>query len=484
MTTDAPADPPSRPGPAGWIGRLPAMTLRRRLVVAFAGLVTIAVALVGGISYSATVSTFHAEMDRTLESAADTVAAGGTISTVDAQPSPGVGGPHGPGGSSISLVQHIAPDGTVTVVTGPAGTLPIDAEQRRLAASGRAGEGRFDQRSWNDDGFRVYTLAQGGGRGAVVVGLNLGEATRVLTRVAINTALIGLAVILLAALAGWWMARQITRRLASLTHAAESVARTGDLGVPVDTAGRDEVGRLAASMRSMLAQLGQARDAQRRLVEDAGHELRTPITSLRTNARVLRRYDDLAPDDRARLLDDVDGELKELTALVNELVELATDTHPAEAARPTALGPLLEQTAARVGRRTGRTVTVRADDTVLTVHPNAVERAVGNLLVNAAKFDPDGTAPIEIESRGGVIRVSDRGPGVPPEDLERIFDRFHRSEASRGLPGSGLGLAIVRDVAARHGGTVTADPRPGGGLVVTLALHGLDRGTAYHQDLT
>lgn len=467
MTTD----PPTR---WGWIGRLPAMTLRRRLVIAFAGLVTIAVALVGWISYSATVSTLHAETDRSLVSAADTIAAGGTLSTAAPQPGSdhGPDGAHGPDDPTISLVQHIAPDGTVTVVTGPVGPLPIDAEQRRLAA-GAGGPGRFDQRSWRDETFRVYTLPQGGGNGAIVVGLNLDEASRVLARIAINTALIGLAVILLAGLAGWWIARQITRRLASLTHAAESVARTGDLGVPVDTAGRDEVGRLAASMRSMLAQLGQSRDAQRRLVEDAGHELRTPITSLRTNARVLRRFDELVPDDRKRLLDDVDGELKELTALVNELVELATDTRPTEAAEPAALRPLLERTADRVSRRTGRTVIVRSDDTVLTVQAHAVERAVSNLLVNAAKFDPGGTAPIEVDARDGVIRVSDRGPGVPPDDLDRIFDRFHRSETSRGLPGSGLGLAIVRDVAARHGGTVTADLRPGGGLVVTLTLHDL-----------
>jgi two-component system sensor histidine kinase MprB len=451
--------------------RLPVMTLRRRLVISFAGLVTIAVALVGGISYSATMATFNAEMDRALVSAATTIAAGGTVSTTEQQGQPDRGpAPRGSADPIISLVQHISPGGTVTVVSGAAGPLSPTADQLRLAADGPAGVGRFGQTAVDGATYRTYALAENGGTGAVLVGRNLADASRVLTRIAINTILIGLVVILAAALAGWWIARQITRRLTALSAAAEEVAQTGDLSVPVDGSGRDEVGRLAASMRSMLAQLGQSRDAQRRLVEDAGHELRTPITSLRTNARVLRRYDELPPADRSRLLDDVDSELRELTVLVNELVELATDTHPTEPAQPILVRVLLDRAAARIGRRTGRTITVTADETVLDIQPHAVERAVSNLLENAAKFDPDGTHPIEIDSRHGTITVSDRGPGVPPDDLDRIFDRFHRGESARSLPGSGLGLAIVRDVATRHGGSAGAAPRPGGGLIMTLAL--------------
>jgi two-component system sensor histidine kinase MprB len=447
------------------------MTLRRRLVVSFAGLVTIAVALVGGISYSATMATFNAEMDRALVSAATTIAAGGTVSTTEERPEPDRGPmPRGSVDPIISLVQHISPDGAVTVGSGVAGPLTPTDDQLRLAAQGPAGAGRFGETTVDDATYRTYALAEKAGAGAVLVGRNLADASRVLTRIAVNTILIGLVVILAAALAGWWIARQITRRLTALSAAAEEVAETGDLSVAIDTSGRDEVGRLAASMRSMLTQLGQSRDAQRRLVEDAGHELRTPITSLRTNARVLRRYDELPARDRSRLLDDVDSELRELTALVNELVELATDSHPTEPARPTLIRALLDRAATRIGRRTGRTITVAADDTVLTIQPQAVERAVSNLLENAAKFDPDPTHPIEIDSRAGTIAVSDRGTGVPSEDLDRIFDRFHRSESARSLPGSGLGLAIVRDVATRHGGSTNAAQRPGGGLTVTLTL--------------
>ncbi|MEO7125911.1 MAG: HAMP domain-containing sensor histidine kinase [Nakamurella sp.] len=448
------------------------MTLRRRLVLSFAGLVTIAVVLVGGISYSKTVSTVRTATDSALISAATAITDGGPPRAANAPVPPG----HKPKGPlsapdlAVSLVQHISASGDVTVLAGAAPPLRVDVKQRRIAQDGVVGGGSFAVRNVDGDDYRIYTTAEGGGRGAVVVGRGLNETNRILTRVAINTALIGLAIILLAGMAGWWIARQITRRLAFLAHAAETVASTGDLTVTIDTSGRDEVGRLAASMHTMLSQLGQSRDAQRRLVEDAGHELRTPITSLRTNARVLRRYDDLTDEDRARLLDDVDGELKELTTLVNELVELATDTRRVEPAEPVSLCTLLDQVADRVGRRSGRCITVDGDETVRTVQVHAVERAVSNLLDNAVKFDPDGAAPIEIVSREGVIQVSDRGPGVPPDELEKIFDRFHRSDTARSLPGSGLGLAIVRDVATQHGGTVTAAGRAGGGLVITLTL--------------
>jgi len=452
------------------------MTLRRRLVIAFAGLVTVAVVLVGGITYSATVNTLNAELDRALASAATTIADGGTVPTGDqVVTAQGRGGRDADRGAIISVVQHVVADETVNDLTGEATPLPVNAQQQRLATQGAVGDGRYDQVAVGDITYRVYTLAQGGGAGAVQVGRDLADSAAVLTRIGLITAAVGLAVILLAVAAGWWIARQITRRLAVLSDAAEQVARTGDLTVPIAARGRDEVGRLGASLRSMLTQLGESRAAQRRLVENAGHELRTPITSLRTNARVLRRFDELEPPDRARLLDDVDGELKELTGLVNELVELATDTHRVEAPEPTELAHLIDLVAGRIRRRTGRAIVVDADDTALPIRPHAVERAVSNLVENAVKFDPVGPHPVEILARGGRIEVRDRGPGVPAADLDRIFDRFYRTDTARSLPGSGLGLAIVRDVAEQHGGTVCARTREGGGLIVTMTLSAVDQ---------
>ncbi len=242
--------------------------------------------------------------------------------------------------------------------------------------------------------------------------------------------------------------------------------------------GRDEVGRLAASLTTMLDRLAAARAAQDRLVQDAAHELRTPLTRLRTNASVLRRIGELTPDARERLVADLQGETRELSHLVDELVELALSgrgdgaVDPAE--EPVALAAVAERVAERVRRRTGRAVRVDADGSVVRGRRQGLERAVGNLLENAAKFDggddgergDGGREPLEVHVEEGRVTVRDRGPGIDPADAERVFDRFYRADSARGLPGSGLGLAIVRDVAHAHGGTVFARARPGGGAAV------------------
>lgn len=452
--------------------RWPAVTLRRQLVVSFVVLTVATVALVGGISYSATVNTFHREMDNTLASTAALIAAGARAVPPPPNHPPAHRGDGDRDGddATVSVVQLISPDGTVTSSRGPAAPLPMSVQQRAAVVGRPGGPGLFSNAASDGTDYRTYLLPRPDGRGAVLVAQDTAQIRRALAATAVNTMAIGLGIALLAVLAGWWIARRITRRLALLTAAAEAVASTGDLTVPVEAGGRDEVGRLADSMRGMLDQLAQSRDAQRRLVQDAGHELRTPLTSLRTNATVLRRADELSGEDRERLLDDVDSELSELTTLVNEVVELATDSYADEPAQPTALRDVLDSAAERVRRRTGRTIVVRADETVVCVQPRAMERAVGNLLENAVKFDPVGRAAVEVEGADGTVVVCDRGPGVPEDELDRIFDRFHRSAASRGLPGSGLGLAIVREITLRHGGRVWAAPRLGGGLVVTLAL--------------
>jgi two-component system sensor histidine kinase MprB len=223
----------------------------------------------------------------------------------------------------------------------------------------------------------------------------------------------------------------------------------------------------------MLGALARSRDQQQQLVQDAGHELRTPLTSLRTNVAVLRRMEDLAPDARRQLVDDLDSETRELTALVNELVELATDRRDDEPAQDCDLGGLAEQAAARVRRRSGRDVTVVKDGSLVACRPSAIDRAIVNLIDNAAKFSASGGtkgAVIDVVVEGGRVAVSDRGPGIPAADLSHIFDRFYRSVASRSLPGSGLGLAIVRDIVESHGGTVFAEAREGGGSTVGFAL--------------
>ena len=207
-----------------------------------------------------------------------------------------------------------------------------------------------------------------------------------------------------------------------------------------------------------------------RLVQDAGHELRTPLTSLRTNLSVLRRHPDMEPAMQKRILDDVDGEVGELTNLVNELVAVASGELADQPPQDVFLGEIAQRVAERVGRRRGRDITVDVES-VAPVHvPLAgVERAIANLIENAAKFDQSGGA-IRVEVAAGRLTVFDNGPGIPNDDLPLVFERFHRGAVSRTLPGSGLGLAIVREVVERHGGSVHAANRADGGAAVGFEL--------------
>src|SRR5690606_7977278 len=227
---------------------------------------------------------------------------------------------------------------------------------------------------------------------------------------------------------------------------------------------------LASSFTTMLRRLAESREAQERLIQDAAHELRTPLTSLRTNTSVLRRLDRLDPRARERLLADVEGETRELSHLVEELITLALARRADEEEADVDLTEVVRTASDRTRRRSGRAIRVDSDGTRLRGRRHALERAVGNLLENAAKFDTAGTAPIEVVVRRGTITVADRGPGLAPGDVDRVFDRFYRADAARSLPGSGLGLAIVADIAESHDGTAFARNRPGGGAVIGFTV--------------
>ncbi|MGW5740519.1 ATP-binding protein [Amycolatopsis sp. NPDC003861] len=447
------------------------MNLRSKLAIAFAGVGAAAAILVGVFSYQAASQRIDAELDRSLLTTSAEIAAGATQVLA---PSPVTRGPDDDDHDEAQpmVAQAIAPDGTTRPLGGRPVRLPVADADRALAATGSLGDHRYDDFTAGRDDYRVITVALGPGRGAIELGIDVDESRHVLKGLAARITGVSALVLAVAALAGWLLARQITRRLVRLTDVTEQVSdgRLDDVAVP--TGGRDEVGRLATSFDRMLGRLADARADQERLVQDAAHELRTPLTSLRTNASVLRRFAELSPDSRARLLDDVDGETRELTHLVDELVELATRRYEAEEPAPVGLDEVAERAAERVRRRSGRAITVETDASAVTGQAKALERAVTNLLENAVKFAPEG--PIEAVVRDGRVEVLDRGPGIGDDDAARVFDRFHRADGARGLPGSGLGLAIVREIALAHGGSVFTEPRPGGGAVVGFTV-GADR---------
>lgn len=271
-----------------------------------------------------------------------------------------------------------------------------------------------------------------------------------------------------AALLGWLLARRLTRPIVRLTAAAEEVARTQQLDRPVQVTGAGEVGRLADSFNTMLGELGTSRSQQQRLIEDAGHELRTPLTSLRTNIELLQNPA-LSDEDRAALLGRLQSEATELTTLVNEVVDLGTDSRSTEAFAPCDLVEIADTVAQRATRRSGRPISITGAPTApVSGQPQMLDRAVHNLVDNALKFSPDGTVTVEVRTDG--VTVHDEGPGVPEHELTLIFDRFHRADTSRDVTGSGLGLSIVKQVAEAHGGTVHAANRPTGGASVGFTV--------------
>jgi two-component system sensor histidine kinase MprB len=221
--------------------------------------------------------------------------------------------------------------------------------------------------------------------------------------------------------------------------------------------------------------LDESVHSQRQLVADASHELRTPVTSLRTNIEVLlAEGGDLAGDDRRRLLEDVRAETEELTALITDVIELARGDEPLSGVDDVQFDALVSEAVARARRRRpGTTFDAQLEPTLVEGLPERLGRAVDNLLDNAAKHAPEGTV-VEVALRDGQLTVRDHGPGIPAADRPHVFDRFYRGAAARGRPGSGLGLAIVRQVAETHGGAIAVEEGPGGGALFRLTLTRVD----------
>jgi two-component system, OmpR family, sensor histidine kinase MprB len=442
------------------------VSLSARLALAFAAVGAAVSVLVGVFSYQTASNGIHDELDRALLNTAAEIAAG---ETSELAPNPAITGPDNDHDQAQPMVaQLIRPDGSVHRIGGRPVALPITEDERELATRGRTGDHRYDDATVSPDDYRVVTVAQRPGEGALQLGIDVDATRVVLAALAMRIALVSGLVLLVAAGGGWFIARRVTRRLVRLTALAEQVSSSGRLDIEVPADGRDEVGRLATSFDAMLSRLATSREDQERLVQDAAHELRTPLTSLRTNARVLRRFDELDANARERLLEDVDGETRELTHVVDELVELATRRYEEEPPEPVDLADVVTRAAERVRRRSGREIIVDTEPVSVLGQARSLERAVLNLLENAVKFDR--TGPVEVVLRGGRVEVRDHGPGIAEADLTRVFDRFYRADTARALPGSGLGLAIVRQVALAHGGDVVAAGRPGGGAVVGFTV--------------
>jgi two-component system sensor histidine kinase MprB len=316
---------------------------------------------------------------------------------------------------------------------------------------------------------------------AIELARPLGPVESVLSSMRLILTLLFLAVVALAALLARMATRRVMRPLAEVTATAKLIGETDDLSRRLAVHEADEVGQLATRFNEMLerleisrAQLDASVTAQRQLVADASHELRTPVTSLRTNIEVLLSGAELDDEDRTRLLTDVVEQSEELSNLVSDLIEVARGDTPPTNVEDIRLDRLAEDAIDRA-RRNAPHVDFREHLYPVTVHgnPERLMRAINNLLDNAALHAGHG-GPIELTvDRSGVI-VRDHGDGIAETDLPHVFDRFYRGANSRSRQGSGLGLAIVSQAAAQHRGSVTVANAADGGAIFTLALPSLD----------
>ncbi len=448
------------------------MTLRRRVGMAAGTAVGVAVLLAAIVTYFVVRGQLVGQVDDALKAQAAAVinhgpaALGGSFGDLP----PNAGGP-------APYAQLVTATGQILGGRGDV-QLPPDAATKSVAAGTEASA--LETVTVAGAPLRMYAFQVGLSNGqqvALQLARPLSSVDNVLSHLRLILFLLILGGIALAAALGRLAARRVLAPLADVAQTASYIGETEDLSKRITVRADDEVGELATRFNSMLDHLESSRSAldesvraQRQLVADASHELRTPITSLRTNIEVLLASGELSENDRRRLLADVVEQSEELTALVSDLIELARGDEPGGGTEDVRLDRVVEEAVARARRHApGLRFELHSQPTTVEGVADRLSRAVNNLLDNAARHSsPAGTVEVSVDPEG--VRVRDHGTGIDQADLPHVFDRFFRGANVRGQQGSGLGLAIVRQVVEQHGGSVTAANADGGGAVFAISL--------------
>jgi two-component system, OmpR family, sensor kinase len=358
------------------------------------------------------------------------------------------------------------------VSAGPPERLDQDRELvRRWLDLRRSERGELDTASGPAEYLAVPLRVEGETAGVFVVA-NFVNAERAEVDDAIRVAaLVSVSILILASAAAWFVAGRVLAPLRALTDSARTITDT-DLTSRLPVKGDDEIAELTTTFNAMLERLDTAFATQRAFLDDAGHELRTPITIVRGHLEVMG--DD--PAEREETMALVSDELDRMARIVDELVLLAKAEQPGFLDRaPVEVEVLTHELLAKAGALAPREWRVdAAADVMMTADRQRLTQAVMNLADNATHHTENGqeiaigSSATDAEVR---IWVRDRGTGIAPEDERRIFDRFARaSDGARPTDGAGLGLAIVKAVAEAHGGRVELASRPGHGSTFTIVL--------------
>jgi two-component system sensor histidine kinase MprB len=371
-------------------------------------------------------------------------------------------------GGASGYVQFVAAQGNVLVPGGQGATPPLAlmASDKAIAQRGRGRS--FSDRTVKGTHLRVLTAGVSG-LGAVLVARPLTEVDHELGNVLLILILVGVGGVAVAGLLGALVARAALAPVVSFTRRIETLSGSLDASQRVEARGRDELARLARSFNATLDALERSAEAQRQLVADASHELRTPIASLRANIQVLPDAHRLPAEEQQRLRADIICELDELTMLVSDVVELARGSQATQLDDEVRVDEIVSDAVERARRRSDLRFEVELEPTLVRGDPARIDRAVSNLLDNAGKWSAPGGL-VEIALRDGTLSVRDFGPGFEEADLPNVFERFYRADEARKLPGSGLGLAIVRQAAEAHGGRVSAENAAGGGALLRVSF--------------
>jgi len=442
------------------------VTIRRRIALVAAAAAAVTVVMISIVAYVAAQRQVMRPIDDSLLSRAATLERSRPGFIPPGFGDPIVGGDTRTrrGAFDASYYQLILPDGA-TLNAGPDDVLLPAPNEMDVSRDGPR------LRSVSVDGLhlRVVAVFQPTSNILVQVARPLTEADATLNGFAVVLVFGGLLGVAVAGGLGLLVARSALKPIDELRDSISKVAASRAFDQRLDASTNDEIAELALAFNELLAELESARADQVRLVRDAGHELRTPLTALRTNIEILQRHE-VSEADRAEMIDAAQAEVEELTVLVSEVVDLATDRYEEEPLTEFELGIVVADVSERLKRRNGREVHVDDDGSVVEAKRAAIDRAITNIVTNADKWAAPGTAIVVRIDRCSVS-VTDSGPGFAAEDIDHVFERFYRSSEARSTPGSGLGLSIVVQIVEDHGGEVFARNRSGhSGAVVGFTL--------------
>jgi two-component system sensor histidine kinase MprB len=376
--------------------------------------------------------------------------------------------PRQPFGGAPGYLQIVRPNGAVFVPLGETAKLPASARVVEIAK--RARGSFFTATTVNGTHLEVLTVGDPYDHWAIQLALPLASVDSVLNGLLVPYGLLIGGGVLVAGLIGLAISRTALAPIERFLRRTADVTSELDRPRRLEETGASELRRLAANFNQTLDALERSIEAQRNLVADASHELRTPIAALRSDIQIFLESDRLPVGEREALQESILAELDELTQVVANVIELARGSAPGFHREPLELDSIVREAVDRTRRRAPRmTFELDLEPTIIEGAPDTVAKAINNLIDNARKWSP-AEGPVEVGLHKGTLTVRDHGPGFGEREVPHVFDRFYRSPDSRRLPGSGLGLAIVKQAARDHGGDVTAGNAPGGGALLTVSF--------------